>query len=87
LSSRDLFACAIKVHDTLFTVDELNMASKDEVIFIESHCTPEFLPGDITQVTFVEVAIQVPLAVLCEEVGLRRVAIIIDRLLFILLVG
>ena len=87
MSSGDLFACAIKVHDTLFTVDELNMASKDEVIFIESHCTPEFLPGDVTQVTFVEVAIQVPLAVLCEEVGLRRVAIIINRLLFILLVG
>jgi hypothetical protein len=87
LSSRDLFACAIKVHDTLFTVDEFNMASKDEVILIESHHTPEFLRGDVTQVTFLEEAIQVPLAVLCEEVGIRSVAIIIDRLLFILLVG
>jgi hypothetical protein len=87
LSSIDLFACAIKVHDTLFTVDEINMASKDEVILIESHHTPEFLRGDVTQVTFLEEAIQVPLAVLCEEVGFRSVVIIIDRPLFILLVG
>ena len=85
MSSRDLFACAIKVHDTLFTVDELNMASKDEVILIESHHTPEFLRGDVTQVT--EVAIQVPLTVLCEEVGFRSVAILIDRLHFFLLCG
>jgi uncharacterized 2Fe-2S/4Fe-4S cluster protein (DUF4445 family) len=79
--SGDLDTFTNKVRDTFSSVEELNHASKVEVIWHESHRTLEISARDVRKITFFEVAIKVPLAVLCEEVGIHLVAILIDRLL------
>ena len=78
--SGDLDTFTHKSRDTLSRVEEVHLASIDEVIWVESHHTPELSGSDVREVTFFEVAIQVLLAVLRDEVGFLHVAILIDRL-------
>ena len=79
--SGDLDTFTNKVRDTFSSVEELNHASKVEVIWLESHSTLEIFARDVSEITLIEVAIQVPLAVQCEKIGFHLVAILIDRLL------
>ena len=74
----DLDAFTHKVSDTFSSVEEINHLSIVEVILVESHHTPEIFGRNVSEITFIEVAIQVSLGVLYAEVGFHHVAILIN---------